>query len=112
MPLIKHVNELDQLITIQSISSGGDSGPEPNATEYNDLFKTWAHIRTTNLNEALIDGAYTFPKTVTFVIRHDQPAAINTTMQLVWKDDTYSIKEINPDDSYREWDIIIAELYK
>ncbi len=107
MPIINNINELNERITIVSISA--NAGPDPGETE-TELFSCWAKIRTQTISDVKALSGTDFANTIDIVIRQQQQAEINNTMLVKWRGKKYPIVKINPDYAKKEFMVLVCKL--
>jgi len=105
MPIIDNMRELNERITFQSKQPA--PGPEPGSV-VTDLFSCWTHVRTQMIQDVKQSWGTAHENTTDFVIRYKQPYAINNTMVIQWRGDSYEIVEINPDTGYKEFTVVVG----
>ncbi|WP_125708057.1 phage head completion protein [Companilactobacillus zhongbaensis] len=74
------------------------------------LFTTWTKVLSDLLKDYKIDAGNMMSGKTSFVIRHDQPKKIDTSMGIYWKNDKYTIENILKDNSYKQYDTVVCSL--
>lgn len=109
MALINNVNELNERITILSVKPSG--GPEP-GDEEKELFSCWAKIRTQYIKDIKDYSGTAFEDTTEIVIRQLQKYQVTNKMKIRWKNKTYNIVKVNPDNATKEFMVLVVKLEK
>ncbi|MEK4884878.1 phage head closure protein [Bacillus sp. FSL W8-0223] len=73
------------------------------------VFSCWASVRIQYLKEIQVTVGTALENTITFVIRHKQPAEIKNDMTVKHNGIRYEIVSINPDLQNKEFDVIICK---
>lgn len=106
MPIINHVNELNERIGVYKIKP--NKGPEPGEGEPQLLFECWAKIRTQTVSDIQKNYGTEFEDTIQIVIRQLQDYDINNKMKVMYKGTLYNIFKINPDNANKEFMVLFV----
>lgn len=105
--LVSNPSELTEVIGVYS--------NKPYQNEYGamvpgerKLFTTWSKILTDLLKDYKTEAGTLMSGKTSFVIRHDQPQEIDTSMIIHWKDNKYSIDNVLKDNSYKQYDTVVC----
>ncbi|MGY3748492.1 phage head closure protein [Vagococcus acidifermentans] len=111
MPLIKNINELDQRIKFQKYKSYQNEDGEI-VKELVVIGECWCKIKSQLLKEYQAMVGTVLEDTVNFVIRSHQSFAIDHTMAILYKGQSYDIVRSMPDATDKEYAVIVARLKK
>lgn len=76
------------------------------------VFTTWCKVLSDLLKDYKSDAGTLMRGKTSFVIRHDQPKEIDTSMIIKWNSKTYTIDNILKDNTYKAYDTVVATMKK
>lgn len=109
--LVSNANELNEIISIYSITNSVDENGVP-IKEEKKIFDTFAKVMTHLLKEFKGDAGNYFEDKTTFIIRYDQPAEITATMKIYWGEHKYEVVQLLRDNAEKKFDTVITKIVK
>ena len=76
------------------------------------MFTTWSKVLTDLLKDYKTEAGTLMSGKTSFVIRHDQPKEIDTSMIIKWNSKTYTIDNILKDNTYKAYDTVVTTMKK
>lgn len=76
------------------------------------VFTTWCKVLSDLFNDYKTEAGNFMSSKTSFVIRHEQPEEIDTSMEVHWNGKKYKIDKILKDNSYKQYDTVVCTFVK